>query len=149
MKNKRTVQKHSLTLLEILISVVLVALIAGLFGFRFYGRRQQFFFLKNVEKIREKLAFAQKMALFAQRDFAVLLQADKGSLFLQVYPAFQPEKPVSRKTFSPLYFCFIAAETQESKQTVLLFSPGGSVYPEGTLRLSAKKDFSELQEITF
>ena len=150
--------KRSITLLEVLIVVVLLGVVAGLFSFRFYGKREQFFFSKNFSKLEEKIMLTRKMALFNQKDFFIKFKEDQGKLLCQIYSN-SPEKQSfqkNNKVFSPLNFRWISDDQQQSQQLQplqeiseieLMCTPQGVFYPSVVLEISANKDFSNARKI--
>lgn len=140
--------KRSITLLEILIVIALLSLIAGLFSVRFFSKRESFFFIKNYEKLQEKIVFAKKMALFNQRDFCLELQESEGRFLLRGYfPEERFSKKGKAKVVSPFYFRFLTKEGGETKYVELICSPKGDLYPEGVLEVARKEDFSNSRRI--
>ena len=141
-------KRRSITLLEVLIVIALLSLIAGLFSVRFFSKRESFFFVKNYEKVQEKIVFAKKMALFNQRDFCLELQEEKGRFLLRGYfPEERFSKKGKGKVFTPFYFRFLTKDGRETKYVEFICSPKGRVYPEGTLEVSQKADFSNSRRI--
>ncbi len=142
-------RKKQITVLEILIVILVLSIAGGLIGARFYSRRNNFSFFKNIEKLNVKIAMAQHLALFNQRDFVLDLQAqeNENKLFLQIYPLQEKENIKQSHNFSDFYFVFIDQNQIAKKQVKLFCTPHGDFYPPGKIRVSKNKDFSNYHEI--
>ncbi|MFA5250222.1 MAG: hypothetical protein WC371_02290 [Parachlamydiales bacterium] len=135
-------KKQALTLFELLAVIVLVAVLSGLFGFRFWSRGQSFFFEKEKQKLQEKLVFIRHLALFRQAEVQVDLKAEKGTLFLQVSGKTGRVFQDKLAFFSRLRFL---EETEAKFQTRarLLCTPQGHFYPPAVLEIAREGAFKE------
>ncbi len=132
---KRMTFKKSLTLLELMIGLVLIALVSGVVGVRIGGAMEEKRFRSSVDRLFAELESCRRQALAAQVDWVALLEKKKDIFILRkVCPETGKEVASTWKSACEMSFNGKAANALSFQ-----FASSGKVAPSGTLILSDKK----------
>lgn len=145
-KKKTTVYKRSLSLLELMVVLAILALVGSLFGVRGKEMIEHYAFSSAVDKVASRCKLARCLADNYQTDVQVkIVQTPKGMTValqsdeppLQKLPQFT--QPLNVKGIKQIRF-----EDENVEEVVVLFSGSGGIFPEGVVYLEGKKKAKEI-----
>jgi len=118
--------KRSITLLEMMITVAILATVGSIIGIRINKAVENHRFEEGVQMLQKQIDYCQRMAMIHNVDlFLILKSSDKGMTY-QVLSQEETSNYLEMQKAKSLSSIFL--QTQE--EVKILFSSRGSVFPE-------------------
>lgn len=128
-------KKRPLTLLELMIGLLLIAVVSGVIGIRIGKAIEEKRFRSSVERLFVELESCRRLALSAEVDWIVLLETKNGSLLLRkTCPETGKEIRASWKSPCKIFF-----NGEDARALSFQFTSSGKVSPAGVLILADGK----------
>lgn len=122
--------KKPFTFLELLICLAVLSLIGSLFAVKGKKLFDQYAFKQEVSKVRDILQLAKEYAFCYQSDVLVVLSKNKKHFFIEI----KTDEPLLKKEgFFKKKYKLSKVSSIDFKESALLFSGSGWVFPKGDL----------------
>lgn len=134
---KKSIKKGSFTLLELLITLAILAVISALLSMSGFRLWQRHLFYEGSKKIKAHIEYCHKMACLRQCDYRLDLTQDVQGLSYRFFSEeSKPHKDMPSHHLANLSFKIGNKSPQQYK---ILFTPQGTVFPNTPITIISTK----------
>ncbi len=136
-KNCTSQVRRALTLLEVLLVFLLLAIASSAIGFKMYGAIEKKKFFSDMERLEDRIIAAQKLALATQMDWSGKLKSDKDGWIFTVRCEEANNKQLKPLKMNKLDIWFNGAQVKN--EINFDFFASGRTLPAGNLSFARGK----------